>query len=68
MRLDTGESDRIVLDVSDGAALSPTLREMDPAATTGRGLHLVSALARSWGARPTGGGKSVWCVFDLPGA
>jgi anti-sigma regulatory factor (Ser/Thr protein kinase) len=30
----------------------------------GRGLDIVSALASSWGVRPTSGGKAVW--FELP--
>lgn len=31
--------------------------------TSGRGLEIVSALASSWGVRPTTEGKAVW--FDL---
>jgi anti-sigma regulatory factor (Ser/Thr protein kinase) len=63
---DSGGRDRIVIEVSDGAAVPPTMREMNPAAPSGRGLHLVAGLAHSWGTRPTGSGKSVWCVLDVP--
>ena len=40
--------------------------ELDPAAAHGRGLRLVDALAAEWGCRPTGLGKSMWCVVRLP--
>jgi anti-sigma regulatory factor (Ser/Thr protein kinase) len=55
----------LVLDVSDGGLPQPVVRELDPSATGGRGLHLIAALARTWGTRPTGNGKSVWCVVDI---
>jgi hypothetical protein len=32
----------------------------------GRGLLLVSLVAKRWATRPTPGGKAVWCVLDLP--
>jgi hypothetical protein len=32
----------------------------------GRGLLLVSLMAKRWGTRPTPHGKAVWCVLDLP--
>jgi anti-sigma regulatory factor (Ser/Thr protein kinase) len=65
LRHEKVDHQRIVVDVADGGLLQPNLREMDPASPTGRGLHLVSALSRAWGVRPTGNGKSVWCVIDL---
>jgi PAS domain S-box-containing protein len=56
------DGDRVVIDVSDGAAGRPRRREFDPAAPNGRGLHLVASLSTTWGVRPTGAGKSVWCT------
>lgn len=35
-----------------------------PQGASGRGLKIVSALASSWGIRPTEQGKSVW--FEIP--
>jgi anti-sigma regulatory factor (Ser/Thr protein kinase) len=32
-------------------------------ATAGRGLFLVQTLSASWGVRPAGGGKAVWCTL-----
>jgi two-component sensor histidine kinase len=59
------DGDRVVIDVSDGAAGRPRRREFDPAAPNGRGLHLVASLSTTWGVRPTGAGKSVWCTVAL---
>jgi signal transduction histidine kinase/DNA-binding response OmpR family regulator len=53
---------RLVVDVADGGTDRPQTREFDPAAPNGRGLHLVQALSSEWGVRPTGAGKSIWCV------
>ncbi|HET6877514.1 MAG TPA: SpoIIE family protein phosphatase [Jatrophihabitans sp.] len=61
-----GAAPCLVVDVSDGASPRPHLRDMDPAAPNGRGLHLVAALADRWGTRPTGVGKSVWCTLPAP--
>lgn len=41
--------DRIELAVTDDAHGWPVLRPPDPAATSGRGLQIVAALAPSWG-------------------
>jgi anti-sigma regulatory factor (Ser/Thr protein kinase) len=46
--------------VQDESAHSATLRPADLLDTTGRGLHLVNALATAWGTRRTGQGKTVW--------
>jgi len=34
-------------------------------ATSGRGLPIVEALARSWGVVDNGSGKTVWCELSL---
>ena len=57
----------LVIMVSDGEVLRPTMRAVDPSAVGGRGLQLVAALSSRWGTRPTGAGKSVWCTIGVPG-
>ncbi len=54
----------ITIAVEDAAAPLPRLRRVTDADEGGRGLQLVSTLSARWGARPTTGGKVVWC--DLP--
>ncbi|MGW4600042.1 ATP-binding protein [Streptomyces sp. NPDC004457] len=46
-----------------GTADWPRATQADPLAESGRGLHLVTALADSWHARPTLEGKAVTAVF-----
>ncbi|WP_258055614.1 ATP-binding protein [Streptomyces sp. Ru62] len=46
-----------------GTASWPRAAEADPLAESGRGLHLVAALADSWHARPALEGKAVTAVF-----
>jgi len=40
----------------------------DPYATSGRGLHLVSAISADWGVRRIASGKVVWFSLELPRA
>jgi signal transduction histidine kinase/DNA-binding response OmpR family regulator len=56
----------LVIEVLDGEPSRPQMRDLDPGATNGRGLHLVAAVVSQWGARPTGTGKAVWCEIALP--
>lgn len=50
-----------VRDLADG---QPARRESASLASTGRGLMLLEALARSWGVdRHPGGGKTVWALL-----
>lgn len=46
--------------VYDGLRLLPRVRSYRADAGTGRGMHLVSALADQWGVEETSGGKCVW--------
>jgi len=49
------------LAVSDNSPRQPALRHYSEQSTTGRGLALVSALARDWGVKAGGdGSKTVW--------
>ena len=57
------------LAVTDGSPQQPLMRHYSDEATTGRGLALVSALARRWGVEPNPDGtKTVWAeVVADPG-
>ncbi|MBK3574013.1 ATP-binding protein, partial [Streptomyces sp. MBT65] len=44
----------------------PSLLSAGPDDEHGRGLHVVGALAREWGASRTTGGKTVWFELALP--
>ncbi|MBW5486766.1 SpoIIE family protein phosphatase [Streptomyces bambusae] len=57
---------RIRLWVKDRSSVWPRRRSPGEAATTGRGLLLVDALATHWGVESRGEGKAVWCEFDAP--
>ncbi|MEW2515619.1 ATP-binding protein [Streptomyces sp. NPDC046870] len=46
-----------------GTTSWPRATDADPLAESGRGLHLVAALADSWHARPALEGKAVTAVF-----
>jgi anti-sigma regulatory factor (Ser/Thr protein kinase) len=56
------EDTRLAICVTDESATPPSMREAaDSFATSGRGLHLVAALADQWGYAPIPGfGKTVW--------
>lgn len=56
---------RIRLWVKDRSSVWPRRRSPGEAATTGRGLLLVDALATHWGVESRGDGKAVWCEFDV---
>lgn len=57
-----------VLTPITAAGLDSLLREPDLEAENGRGLMMVTVLARRWGIRPERAGKTVWFALELPGA
>ncbi|MFG2293788.1 SpoIIE family protein phosphatase [Streptomyces sp. NPDC048603] len=57
---------KVRLWVKDRSSVWPRRRTPGEAATTGRGLLLVDALASHWGVESRGDGKAVWCEFDAP--
>ena len=46
--------------VRDRATALPALLECDARGISGRGMHLISAIARRWGVEVTRDGKTVW--------
>jgi len=57
----------IVCVVTDGSGLPPMLGPADMGAESGRGLHVVHALAVGWGWTMLGAGeKAVWAALPLP--
>lgn len=61
-------TEHIRIAVDDGSSLRPALRSVSDDDESGRGMHLVAALALRWGVADVldgqGPGKQVW--FDLP--
>ena len=61
----TAKPGAILLSVTDSSDDPP--RRRDPGIHGGRGLTVIEALTSRWGVRfPPGGGKTVWCQFNLP--
>ncbi|MFI8763929.1 SpoIIE family protein phosphatase [Streptomyces sp. R-07] len=52
---------RVRLSVQDRSSAWPRRRTPGEAATSGRGMLLIDALASRWGVEPRGEGKAVWC-------
>lgn len=51
--------------VGDGSPEVPVLRDVEPTATSGRGLRIVEQLADRWGIDPGDRGKAVWFELDV---
>ncbi|HEX3425490.1 MAG TPA: ATP-binding protein [Acidimicrobiales bacterium] len=59
--------DRVRVEVSDGSSQLPEMLPVQPGSEWdqhGRGLHLVAALASTWGCVQRPGGKTVWCEIS----
>jgi anti-sigma regulatory factor (Ser/Thr protein kinase) len=55
------------VEVGDHSARPPEPRDAGPEETSGRGLHLVEAMARAWGVeQQRDDGKVVWFELDVP--
>ncbi len=53
------------VEVEDGSERLPLLRRsLGRSEVSGRGLPLIAAMARGWGADPISGGKRVWVDLD----
>ncbi|WP_055563329.1 SpoIIE family protein phosphatase [Streptomyces atriruber] len=56
----------LACEVEDDDQTLPTLLSAGPGDESGRGLRVVSALAKEWGTSRTRRGKTVWCELALP--
>ncbi|MFI6051432.1 SpoIIE family protein phosphatase [Streptomyces violascens] len=61
-------AEALLCEVVDDDHTLPTLLSAGPRDEAGRGLRVVSALAREWGTSRTGNGKTVWFDVELPHA
>ncbi|MGD3111269.1 SpoIIE family protein phosphatase [Streptomyces sp. YGL11-2] len=59
-------TDALLCEVSDDDHALPQLLNAGPGDEFGRGLRVVSRLAREWGTSRTAGGKTVWWEQSLP--
>lgn len=57
----------LYVSVHDDSPQLPRPREASSEATSGRGMHVVDALADDWQARPDARGKTVTACFHPPG-
>lgn len=60
------EGSLVHLAVHDESDSQPIVRTPEPMWCGGRGLHLVSKLARCWGVESRPGGKVVWAELPIP--
>lgn len=58
--------DTLLCEVDDDDPTLPTLLGADPVEEFGRGLRVISTLARAWGTSRTGAGKTVWFELTTP--
>lgn len=56
--------DAVRIEVADNNQVLPVMLRPEPAGDRHRGLLIVAALSRDWGARRDAGGKTVWA--ELP--
>ncbi len=66
IRLRLLRSRSLICEVYDGSLTTPRIRHADYTDEGGRGLQLVAALSRRWGARYLHDGKCIWTEQDLP--
>ena len=60
----TADDDVLRLEVHDSSPVLPRLLHPDLDAAGGRGLGMVTALSKEWGAAPEGEGKVVWFTLQ----
>ncbi|MDX2604960.1 SpoIIE family protein phosphatase [Streptomyces caniscabiei] len=66
VRLRLLRSRSLICEVYDGSLTTPRIRHASFSDEGGRGLQLVAALSRRWGARYLQDGKCIWTEQDLP--
>ena len=60
----TPQGDAVRLEVHDRTRVPPVMARQSTEAMTGRGLQLVAAISKEWGAEPTEEGKVVWAELS----
>ncbi|MEU5592673.1 SpoIIE family protein phosphatase [Streptomyces sp. NPDC020298] len=68
VRLRLLRSRSLTCEVYDGSLTTPRIRHASYTDEGGRGLQLVAAVSRRWGARYLHDGKCIWTEQDLPSA
>ncbi|MFG3289250.1 SpoIIE family protein phosphatase [Streptomyces sp. NPDC048179] len=66
VRLRLLRSRSLICEVYDGSLSTPRIRHTSYTDEGGRGLQLVAALSRRWGARYLHDGKCIWTEQDMP--
>lgn len=66
VRLRLLRSRSLICEVYDGSPSTPRIRRADYTDEGGRGLQLVAAISRRWGARYLREGKCIWTEQELP--
>ncbi|MGW1618851.1 ATP-binding SpoIIE family protein phosphatase [Streptomyces sp. NPDC002172] len=66
MRMRLLRSRILTCEVYDGSLSTPRIRHATYTDEGGRGLQLVAALSRRWGARYLSGAKCIWTEQDIP--
>jgi anti-sigma regulatory factor (Ser/Thr protein kinase) len=59
------DSRRVRVEVEDGSPVMPEVQRPDERSTIGRGLLIVGALSRAWGAERSRAGKVVWAEVPI---
>jgi hypothetical protein len=54
----------VLVEVGDDSDAQPVVTSHDDAATSGRGVAMVAALATRWGVHKKVPGKAVWFLLD----
>jgi anti-sigma regulatory factor (Ser/Thr protein kinase) len=54
----------VLIAVTDQNQDQPAERRPSLSAESGRGIALVSSIARHWGVTPQAGGKIIWCLIN----
>lgn len=61
------EADGVEVSVVDGGGGDVRVPSPDPDATSGRGMHIVTALSRAWGtSEDASGRRTVWATVPVP--
>ncbi|MFF7970215.1 SpoIIE family protein phosphatase [Streptomyces sp. NPDC007905] len=66
VRVLEGSGRRLRVEVEDSSSALPRRRDAGENGVSGRGLLLVDRLTDVWGVEARGGGKAVWCEFEVP--